>query len=159
MRLAIWILVFFCGCTSGSIDSKGDLLVRYLNDHNFSNIDSDLVVVLQTDACGSCTQEVLNLITSKLESTSCNALIILSEYDDSVVSSLSEIKNSTLRVSNKEALQRYGLRRSSDTVYQLEDGKVTGLVDLLLFNLTETDTNLSDLLCFSTDYSNSINLD
>ncbi len=86
----------------------------------FSKIDFELddstnhIFILQTNRCGSCTEEVLTFISSEFSDSISKKTFILSSESEAITRVLKKISNSMLYIDSNNRLGKHGLSYAED---------------------------------------------
>ncbi len=100
-------------------------LYKYLEDTKLT-LDNNInhIFILQTDKCGSCTDEVIGFITSHFSKSDEKKIFILSNEVKTISEELKKISNSTLLVDSNFELGRNGLSYTEDIYFKFDKKKI-----------------------------------
>ena len=100
-------------------------LHKYFENTKLS-LDSSInhIFILQTDKCGSCTDEVIAFITSHFTESSENKIFILSTDVKVISDELKKMPNSTLLIDTNFELGRNGLSYAEDLYFKFNKKKI-----------------------------------
>lgn len=122
------LTTLFLSCNSLKKFDREQELNSYLTKVHYIDLKHPkIVILLQTNFCGACSQEVITFISNELKQSKMQTIIILSKEDKKIISELSSLNNKevVILIDREYELEKYGLLFTSDLIFLFENSSIS----------------------------------
>ncbi|MEM8524750.1 MAG: hypothetical protein AAGG68_08900 [Bacteroidota bacterium] len=117
----LFFILNLLGCKNNASFEREQEVINYLQKiHSVELSDQAIVIMLQTNFCGACTEDVLSFIGKSISNVRIPIHLVLADDSMKIVGQLKDFEHVNVLIDKDFSLERYGLRYPTDLFFLID---------------------------------------